>query len=386
MKKQINIDFRTSESVTAGHPDKLCDLISDSILDAYLEQDPFSYVACEVALTKDLVVIMGEISSNALVNIEKIVRDTICNVGYNKDCTSFNGETVEIIIKIKKQSPDIAIGVNGDDGAGDQGMMYGMACDETKNFLPASLFYAHELSKQIDTIRKKKILNYLKPDGKTQVTIEYENEKVKRIDNILISVQHSKEVALSKIKEDIYSEVICKVIPDNLIDENTSVLINPTGKFIVGGPDADTGLTGRKIIVDTYGGIGLHGGGAFSGKDPSKVDRSGAYMMRYIAKNIVASGIISKIEIGISYAIGKSAPISLYINTFGKKFNYNLSKKQIINMISDLFPLTPKSIISHLKLRQPIYKSITNYGHFGSMNCSWEKLDKVEEIRKYFNL
>lgn len=377
--------YITSESVTEGHPDKLADLISDAILDEYLRYDKNSHVACEVAVTYDLVVIMGEIKSNAHLNVESIVRKTICEVGYDNNECGFNGNNVEILVKLHQQSTNIDDGVKDDEGAGDQGMMFGYATDETDEFLPAPIYFAHLITKRLSYLRKNEHVDFILPDGKSQVTVEYEGCKVKRVDNIVVSIQHKKNICREELEKFVIKEVIQKVIPEKLLDKNTIYRINPTGKFEIGGPVADTGLTGRKIIVDTYGGVGHHGGGAFSGKDPSKVDRSAAYMMRYIAKNIVASGLIPKVEIGISYAIGEKNPTSLTINTFRKKFSNNLSCEDIKLMICKLFDLSPKGIINFLDLRNPIYMNSTNYGHFGKTILPWEKTDMVIEIKKYLS-
>ncbi len=382
MKKE----FITSESVTEGHPDKLCDKVADCILDEYLKREKSVHVACEVVATNDLVLIMGETNAKSDINLEKIARETICEIGYNSDESGFNGSTVKVLVKMNKQSSDINMGVGEDNGAGDQGMMFGYATNETEEYMPASIYYAHLLTKRLTEIRKEGLCCFFKPDGKSQVTIEYFDGKVNRIDNITISIQHSPTISIKELREFVLKEVIKKVIPNQLIDKKTSIFINPTGRFCIGGPSGDTGLTGRKIIVDTYGGVAHHGGGAFSGKDPSKVDRSAAYMMRYIAKNIVASGIIDKIEVGISYAIGMSQPTSIMINTFGKNFKIDIVEDRIIEMIQDLFPLTPRGIINYLNLREPIYSATTNYGHFGKKYLTWEKLDKVKDIKKYLGL
>ncbi len=382
MKKE----FITSESVTEGHPDKLCDKVADCILDEYLKREKSVHVACEVVATNDLVLIMGETNAKSDINLEKIARETICEIGYNSDESGFNGSTVKVLVKMNKQSSDINMGVGEDNGAGDQGMMFGYATNETEEYMPASIYYAHLLTKRLTEIRKEGLCCFFKPDGKSQVTIEYFDGKVNRIDNITISIQHSPTISIKELREFVLKEVIKKFIPNQLIDKKTSIFINPTGRFCIGGPSGDTGLTGRKIIVDTYGGVAHHGGGAFSGKDPSKVDRSAAYMMRYIAKNIVASGIIDKIEVGISYAIGMSQPTSIMINTFGKNFKIDIVEDRIIEMIQDLFPLTPRGIINYLNLREPIYSATTNYGHFGKKYLTWEKLDKVKDIKKYLGL
>ena len=364
----------TSESVTEGHPDKVCDKISDCILDAYLEQDKDSYVACEVCATTGLVMVMGEVTSKANVDIQKIVRETVDEIGYNRGKLGFDAENLAVLVALDKQSPDIAMGVNNDDGAGDQGMMFGFASNETKEYMPAPIMFAHRLTRRLTECRKSKIVDFLRPDGKAQVSVEYDNNRIVRIDNIVVSTQHSDEVDIETVRKFVMDEVIKVVIPHELLDENTKYYINPTGRFVIGGPKGDSGLTGRKIIVDTYGGYARHGGGAFSGKDPSKVDRSGAYMARYIAKNLVAAGYADKIEIGLSYAIGVSEPTSIMVKTYGTA---NVSDNDIISAIRKTFILTPKGIINHLGLRKPIYHLTTNYGHFGKDNLPWEQLDKV---------
>ena len=373
----------TSESVTPGHPDKLCDQISDNILDAYLKIDPNSRVACEVCVYKNGVVVMGEVTSKAIVDLEKIVRKTIIDVGYNNDKLGFNGNKVDIQINMNKQSSDIALGVDSsldenDIGAGDQGMMFGYATNETENFMPYPIFLANLLSKKLREVYELKKLSYLRPDGKTQVTVLYENDIPKYIDTIVISVQHD-DIDLSIIKEDIKKYVIDEVIAKDMINENTKIYINPTGRFVIGGPVGDSGLTGRKIIVDTYGGACSHGGGAFSGKDATKVDRSASYYARYVAKNIVAANLCDKIEIEVAYAIGISKPVSLYINTFNTN---KISEEKILNIINDVFDFSPSNIIKELELRRPIYHLTTCFGHFGKDNLPWEKLDKVETILK----
>ena len=371
----------TSESITEGHPDKLCDYISDSILDSYLALDPYSRVACETVAGKGEIYITGEITSNAEVDIEKVVRNAIKEVGYCDSATDIDYRTCNIIVKISKQSADIALGVDksletkqGNQellGAGDQGLMFGFACDETKELMPLPISLAHKLSKQLTYVRKQNIIDYIKPDGKVQVTVEYEDNKPKRVDTIVISTQHNENVDLNILKQDIKKEVINKIVPSKLLDENTKYFINPTGRFIIGGPLGDSGLTGRKIIVDTYGGYSRHGGGAFSGKDPTKVDRSASYMARHIAKNVVANGYANKCEVQLAYAIGVAYPVSVYVNTFGTN---TISEEEISNKITDKFDLTPNGIIDYLNLRKPIYRLTTNYGHFGKENLSWEKI------------
>ena len=371
----------TSESVTEGHPDKLCDYISDSILDSYLELDLYSRIACETVAGKGEIYITGEITSNAEVNLEQVVRNAIKEVGYCDSKTDIDYKTCNIIIKLSKQSSDIALGVDksletkqGNKellGAGDQGLMFGFACDETEELMPLPISLAHKLAKQLAFVRKQNIIDYIKPDGKVQVTVEYENDKPKRIDTIVISTQHKEIADLNILKKDIKKEVINKIVPSELLDENTKYFINPTGRFIIGGPLGDSGLTGRKIIVDTYGGYSRHGGGAFSGKDPTKVDRSASYMARHIAKNVVANRYATKCEVQLAYAIGVAHPVSVYVNTFGTN---TIPEEEISKKIIDKFDLTPNGIINYLDLRKPIYKQTTNYGHFGKENLSWERI------------
>jgi len=361
----------TSESVTEGHPDKLCDLISDSILDEYLKKDKNVRAGIETVAGKNTIFITGEITSNIEIDIEKIVRNTIKQIGYlGKQDIDY--KTCNIIINVSKQSEDIALGTNDDvGGAGDQGMMFGFACNETKELMPLSISLAHALTKRLTTVRKEKIIKGLGPDGKAQVTVEYDGDRIKRIDTIIVSTEHKKNKKLEILKEEITKEVINKVIPSNLLDKDTKILINPTGRFVIGGPLGDSGLTGRKIIVDTYGGYARHGGGAFSGKDPTKVDRSASYMARHIAKNIVANHYADKCEIQLSYAIGVKEPISININTYNTN---KISEEEILNIILNKFDLTPQGIINYLDLRKPIYTKTTNYGHFGKEDLSWERI------------
>lgn len=360
----------TSESVTEGHPDKLCDLISDSILDAHLEQDKYSRVACETVAGKNTIFITGEITSNANVDIESLTREVIKNIGYLGKNYDIDYKTCNIIINISKQSKDIALGVDID-GAGDQGIIFGYASDETEEYMPLAISLAHKLTKRLTEVRKNNTLNYLGPDGKSQVTVEYIDNIPTRIDTIIISCQHKEEIDISTLKKDIIKNVIEEVIPKNLLDDKTKYLINPTGRFVTGGPLGDSGLTGRKIIVDTYGGYARHGGGALSGKDATKVDRSAAYMARHIAKNIVANNYAKKCEIQLSYAIGIAKPISISIDTFQTE---TIPDNEIIDIINKNFDLTPSGIIKYLNLREPIYKETTNYGHFGKEYLPWERI------------
>lgn len=374
----------TSESVTEGHPDKLCDYISDSVLDEFLTLDPNSRVACETVAGKDTIFITGEISSTAEVDIEKVVRNAIKEIGFDNSETDIDYGTCKIIINLSKQSPDIALGVDKSyedklgenvesEGAGDQGLMFGFAINETDSLMPMPIYLAHKLSKKLTDVRKSGEISYLRPDGKTQVTVEYEDDKPVRVDTVVVSTQHNSDVDLETLKSDIKEKVIKAVIPENLLDENTKYYINPTGRFVIGGPLGDSGLTGRKIIVDTYGGFSRHGGGAFSGKDPSKVDRSASYMARYIAKNIVANGYASKCEIQFSYAIGVAKPVSVYVDTFGTN---TIPEEEIVSKVLKIFDLTPTGIIKTLGLKNPIYRKTTNYGHFGKKDMPWEQIIK----------
>ena len=365
--------YFTSESVTEGHPDKICDNISDTILDECLKQDRESRVAIETFVSNNNVTIAGQITTKAKINIEQIVRNKLKEIGYDNEKTDIDYRTCKITTDITKQSPDIALGVDVG-GAGDQGIMFGFACDETPNYMPYAIYMAHKLSKRLTDVRKQGIIPYLRPDGKTQVTVEYEDEKPKKIETILISTQHLESANLDKLKEDIIENVIKKEVPGNMMDENTKIYVNPTGRFVIGGPLGDTGLTGRKIIVDTYGGYARHGGGCFSGKDASKVDRSAAYMLRFIAKNIVANGLAKKCEIQVSYAIGMKEPLSIYVNTFGTGTK---SDEEIVELIKQKFDLTPDGIIDYLNLKEPIYEETTNYGHFGKENLPWERIIKI---------
>lgn len=383
----------TSESVTEGHPDKMCDQVSDAILDALMEKDPMSRVACETAMTTGLVLVMGEVTTSAYVDIQKLVRDTIKEIGYTRGKYGFDADTCGVMVALDEQSSDIAMGVDkalearenkmSDEeleaiGAGDQGMMFGYASNETEEYMPYPIALAHKLSRQLTKVRKDGTLSYLRPDGKTQVTVEYdENGKPDRLDAVVLSTQHDPEVTQEQIHEDIKKYVFDAILPQDMVDENTKFFINPTGRFVIGGPHGDSGLTGRKIIVDTYGGYARHGGGAFSGKDATKVDRSAAYMMRHIAKNIVANGFAKKCELQVAYAIGVEQPMSIFVDTFGTN---TIPEEKIEEIIKKNFDLTPKGIIEYLGLREPIYTKTTNYGHFGKPELPWEKIIKLEVV------
>ena len=384
----------TSESVTEGHPDKICDQISDAILDEILKKDPMARVACETTCTTGIISIMGEITTSCYVDFPKVARQVVLDIGYDRAKYGFDGTTCAVVTAIDEQSHDIAQGVNdgyenreqgGNDnenstGAGDQGMMFGYACDETPEFMPMPISLAHKMAKKLTQVRKDGILDYLRPDGKTQVTVEYDDDKPVRVDAVVVSSQHSPDVDIQKLREDIKREVILTTVPAELIDENTKFYINPTGRFVVGGPNGDSGLTGRKLIVDTYGGYARHGGGAFSGKDPTKVDRSAAYASRWVAKNVVAAGLAKKCEVQLAYAIGVAHPVSIMVDTFGTA---TVDEDKIEQAIEKVFDLRPHAIIKQLDLRKPIYKNLAAYGHMGreDLGVSWEKLDKVEELK-----
>ena len=384
----------TSESVTEGHPDKICDQISDAILDEILKEDPMARVACETTCTTGIISIMGEITTSCYVDFPKVARQVVLDIGYDRAKYGFDGTTCAVVTAIDEQSPDIAQGVNdgyenreqgGNDnenstGAGDQGMMFGYACDETPEFMPMPISLAHKMAKKLTQVRKDGILDYLRPDGKTQVTVEYDDDKPVRVDAVVVSSQHSPDVDIQKLREDIKREVILTTVPAELIDENTKFYINPTGRFVVGGPNGDSGLTGRKLIVDTYGGYARHGGGAFSGKDPTKVDRSAAYASRWVAKNVVAAGLAKKCEVQLAYAIGVAHPVSIMVDTFGTA---TVDEDKIEQAIEKVFDLRPHAIIKQLNLRKPIYKNLAAYGHMGreDLGVSWEKPDKVEELK-----
>ena len=387
--------YFTSESVTEGHPDKVCDAISDAILDAHLAQDPMARVACETIATTGMVLVMGEITSNAIVDYNKTVRDTIAEIGYKDGACGFDAKTCAVQIVLDQQSTDIAMGVNDaleargegaedNTGAGDQGMMFGYACDETEELMPMPIALAHRLTRQLTKVRKEGLLPYLRPDGKSQVTVEYVDGKPVRVDTIVLSTQHSADVEQKTIHDDLIKHVVHEVIPAELLDENTRYFINPTGRFVIGGPEGDSGLTGRKIIVDTYGGYAPHGGGAFSGKDPTKVDRSACYMVRYVAKNIVAAGLARKCEIEVAYAIGVAQPVSVLVDTFGTGV---MSDAELEKIVREVFDLRPAAIIKGLGLRAPIYHQTAAYGHFGrtDVDLPWERTDKVEALKAAAN-
>lgn len=385
----------TSESVTEGHPDKLCDQVSDAILDAIYEQDPQARVACETFATTGVVFVMGEITTTAYVDIQKVVRETVCGIGYNEPDAGFNGKTCAVITSIHEQSPDIAMGVNDalesregrEDlydkiGAGDQGMVFGYASNETESLMPLPISLAHRLAKRLAKVRKDGIVPNLRPDGKTQVTVEYDDGKPVRVTTVLISTQHSPKATREQLEKDLWENVVLPVVDPSLLDDETRFLVNPTGRFELGGPQADTGLTGRKIIVDAYGGFGRSGGGAFSGKDPTKVDRSASYYARYIAKNLVAAGLAEKAEVGLAYAIGVAQPLSIYVDTFGTGV---LSDERLCDIIKEVFDPRPAAIIDQLDLRRPIYKQTAAYGHFGriDLDLPWERTDRVDSLKKY---
>ncbi len=384
-------DFFTSESVTSGHPDKICDMISDAILDAYLSIDPNSRVACECSCTTNFLLIMGEITSSAVVDVKSVAKRVIEEIGYTEKGIGFSSEEVEIMVKLNRQSPDIAMGVdnslesvsgNAYDkiGAGDQGIMFGYAVKETEELMPLPIMLSHKMCKRLEDVRKQGVIDYLRPDGKGQVTVEYENGKPKRIEAIVLSSQHNKSVTTEQLRKDLKKHVIDYCFDKNLIDENTKIYINPTGRFEIGGPNGDSGLTGRKIIVDTYGGKCPHGGGAFSGKDPSKVDRSGAYISRYVCKNLVASGLCEECRIQLAYAIGVAKPVSVKVETFGTgKF----SDEELADIVVKEFDLRPSAIIDKLDLKKAVYSRTASYGHFGNPEFSWEKLDRVNDLKKY---
>ena len=370
----------TSESVTEGHPDKVADQISDAVLDAVLKDDPTGRVACEVLVTTGICVVSGEITTNTYVDVPRLVRSVIADIGYTDAAFGFDSKTCGILNSIQSQSPDIAMGVDTG-GAGDQGLMFGYACDETKELMPMPIMLAHKLVKQLSEVRRAGRLDFLRPDGKSQVSIEYVDGKPKRIEAVVVSTQHDDKISTEDLRAQVKKHIIDPVVPSHMVDSSTKYHINPTGRFVIGGPHGDTGLTGRKIIVDTYGGMGRHGGGAFSGKDPTKVDRSACYMARYVAKNLVASGLASRCEVQLAYAIGVAEPVSVMVNTFGTG---QIEEERLVELVRELFPLTPKGMIDHLKLRQPIYRKTAAFGHFGRTESSftWEATDKAEALKE----
>jgi len=387
----------TSESVTEGHPDKICDQISDAVLDEIMRMDPMGRVACECAVTTGMVMVMGEITTECYVDVPKLARDVVREIGYTRAKYGFDADTCSVLTSIDEQSPDIAMGVDKaleakegaqedafSTGAGDQGMMFGFACDETEELMPITISLAHKLSRQLTAKRKDGTLSYLRPDGKTQVTVAFEDDKPVRVDTVVVSSQHNPDVDMAQLREDIIREVVLPIVPAHLLDENTKYFINPTGRFVVGGPQGDTGLTGRKIIVDTYGGYGKHGGGAFSGKDPTKVDRSAAYAARWVAKNVVAAGLAKKCEVQLAYAIGVAHPVSVMVDTFGTG---TVSEEVLAEAVKKVFDLRPAAIIKDLDLRRPIYRQLAAYGHMGreDLGVNWEKTDRVEELKKAVN-
>jgi S-adenosylmethionine synthetase len=370
----------TSESVTEGHPDKVADQISDAVLDAVLKDDPTGRVACEVLVTTGICVVAGEITTNTYVDVPRLVRSVIHDIGYTDAAFGFDSKTCGILNSIQSQSPDIAMGVDTG-GAGDQGLMFGYACDETKELMPMPIMLAHKLVKQLSEVRRAGRLDFLRPDGKSQVSFEYVDGKPKRIEAVVVSTQHDDKISTEDLRAQVKKHIIDPVVPSHMVDSSTKYHINPTGRFVIGGPHGDTGLTGRKIIVDTYGGMGRHGGGAFSGKDPTKVDRSACYMARYVAKNLVASGLASRCEVQLAYAIGVAEPVSVMVNTFGTG---QIEEERLVELVRELFPLTPKGMIDHLKLRQPIYRKTAAFGHFGRTESSftWEATDKAEALKE----